>query len=106
GSTSDRSDTAGPGWLRRLVPYLRKHRRDVVVVFAAALGGMAITAVLPLFVRAAVDEAIVPAVSGGPARSIGPILVGVAVLGVVRFALSFVRRFGAGRLGIDIEYDL
>ena len=27
-------------------------------------------------------------------------------LGLVRFGLSFARRFGAGRLGIDVEYDM
>ena len=30
----------------------------------------------------------------------------MAALGAVRFGLSFARRFGAGRLGIDVEYDM
>ena len=96
----------GRGWLRRLAPYIRRHRRDAVLVFGAALGGMAITAVLPLVMRAVVDEAIVPAVRGEPARAAGPLLWTMVALGLVRFGLAFVRRFGAGRLGIDIEYDL
>ncbi len=99
-------DAARNGWLRRLVPYIERHRRDAAVVFVAALGGMAVTAVLPLFVRAVVDDSIVPSVQGGVVRPIGPLLVAMALLGLVRFGLSFVRRFGAGRLGIDIEYDL
>ena len=87
-------------------PYLRRHMRDVVLVFGAALVGMAITAVLPLLTRAIVDDAIVPDASGGPARDLEPLLVAMLVLGLARFGLSFARRFGAGRLGIDVEYDM
>lgn len=102
-------ETSAPdraGWLRRLAPYIARHRRDAVLVFGAALGGMAVTAVLPLLMKVVVDEAIVPATRGEPARAMGPLLWAMLGLGVIRFGLSFVRRFGAGRLGIDIEYDL
>ncbi|HZB71821.1 MAG TPA: ABC transporter ATP-binding protein, partial [Acidimicrobiales bacterium] len=97
---------AGSGWLRRMWPYLRRHMRDVVLVFGAALVGMGITAVLPLLTRAIVDDAIVPDAGGGPARDLEPLLVAMLVLGLARFGLSFARRFGAGRLGIDVEYDM
>ncbi|MBK5222813.1 MAG: ABC transporter ATP-binding protein [Acidimicrobiia bacterium] len=102
----DRTAGKAPGWLRRLAPYLRRHRRDAALVFGAAFGGMGITAVLPLVMKVIVDESIVPAVRGESSRAIGPLLGVMLGLGVVRFALSFVRRFGAGRLGIDIEFDL
>jgi ATP-binding cassette subfamily B protein len=96
----------GAGWIRRLWPYLRRHRRDLFLVFGAALVGMAVTSVLPLLMRAVVDKAIVPALRGHAGRSITPYLVAMLGLGIVRFALSFVRRFGAGRLGIDVEFDM
>jgi ATP-binding cassette, subfamily B, bacterial len=94
------------GWLRRMWPYLRNHRRDLVVVFGAALAGTGITAALPLLTRAVVDDAIVPRGAGRPAADLAPLLVAMLVLGLVRFGLSFARRFGAGRLGIDVEYDM
>jgi ATP-binding cassette, subfamily B, bacterial len=94
------------GWLRKMWPYLRRHRRDVVLVFGAALLGVGITAVLPLLTRAIVDDAIVPDADGHPARDLAPLLMAMLVLGLVRFGLSFARRFGAGRLGIDVEYDM
>ncbi len=94
------------GWLRRMWPYLTAHRRDMLVVFGAALLGMAITATLPLLVRAVVDDAVAPAAAGSPARDLAPLLVAMIVLSLLRFALSFARRFGAGRLGIDVEYDM
>jgi ATP-binding cassette subfamily B protein len=87
-------------------PYLRSHRRDVVLVFGAALAGTAITAVLPLLVRAIIDDAVVPDASGDTARDLAPLLIAMVGLGLVRFGLSFARRFGAGRLGIDVEYDM
>ena len=45
----------GPGWLRRMWPYLRRHKKDLVLVFGAALLGTGITAVLPLLTRSIVD---------------------------------------------------
>jgi ATP-binding cassette subfamily B protein len=87
-------------------PYMRRHRRDLVLVFGAALAGMVITAVLPLLIRAVVDNAIVPDSTGHPSQPLAPLLLAMLVLGVIRFALSFARRFGAGRLGIDVEYDM
>jgi ATP-binding cassette subfamily B protein len=97
---------APPGWLRRMWPYLAAHRRDMSVVFGAALAGMAITATLPLLTRAIVDDAVAPAAAGGPARDLAPLLLAMLALSLVRFGLSFARRFGAGRLGIDVEYDM
>ncbi len=94
------------GWVRRMWPYLRRHTKDLVVVFGAALAGTAVTAVLPLLIRAVVDDAIVPHTLGKPAADLAPLLIAMLVLGLLRFGLSFLRRFGAGRLGIDIEYDM
>jgi len=111
GLTSPDDAGAGPGqpgggWLRRMWPYMRHHMRDLVMVFGAALAGMVITAVLPLLIRAVVDNAIVPDSTGQPSQPLGPLLLAMLGLGIVRFALSFARRFGAGRLGIDVEYDM
>jgi ATP-binding cassette, subfamily B, bacterial len=94
-------ETAEPGWVRRMWPFLRPHWPDLALVFGAALASTAITASLPLVTRTIVDDAIM-----SPTRSIGPLLVIVAVLGVVRFAISFLRRWGAGRVGINLEFDL
>jgi ATP-binding cassette, subfamily B, bacterial len=96
----------GPGWLRRMWPYLRRHTKDLVLVFGAALLGTGITAVLPLLTRSIVDDALKPVVAHQAAQSLTPLLTAMLVLGVIRFGLSFVRRFGAGRLGIDVEYDM
>ena len=92
---------APAGWIRRTLPYLLRHRRDLLIVFGAALGGMAVTAAIPLVMRSVVDDAIL-----ADDRPVAPFLVALLVLGVVRFALSFLRRYGAGRISIDIEFDM
>ncbi|HVM09663.1 MAG TPA: ABC transporter ATP-binding protein [Acidimicrobiales bacterium] len=100
------NERAEPGWVRRMWPYLARHKRDVALVFGAALTGMAATSVIPLLMRAVVDDAIVPALEGRDGSPLLPLLTALVALGIVRFGLSFVRRFGAGRLGVDIEFDM
>src|SRR5687768_6367925 len=90
----------GPGWIRRMVPYVRRHLRDAVLVFGAAIAGMGLTAVLPLLQKEIIDRGIFGR------QSLTPYLLGLIALGLLRLGLSFVRRFGAGRLGIDIEFDM
>jgi ATP-binding cassette subfamily B protein len=98
---------SGQGWLRRMWGYLAAHLGAVILVFGASLIGMAVTAVLPLLMKGVVDDAIVPALAGkATARAAFPFLATMVVLGFVRFGVSFVRRFFAGRLGIDVEYDM
>ena len=95
------------GWLRRMWGYLAAHLGAVILVFGASLIGMGVTVVLPLLMRGVIDDAIVPALEGrATARAAFPFLAGMVVLGLIRFALAFVRRFYAGRLGIDVEYDM
>jgi ATP-binding cassette, subfamily B, bacterial len=92
---------AAPGWIRRMLPFLQPHWRDLALVFGAALASTGVTAVLPLVTRTIVDDAIM-----SPSRALGPLLVLLAAMGVFRFAISFLRRWGAGRVGINIEFDL
>ena len=57
-TTSDAADPAEPGWIRRMMPFLRPHWRDLALVFGAALGSTLATVVLPLVTRTIVDDAI------------------------------------------------
>ncbi|MGH9041780.1 MAG: ABC transporter ATP-binding protein [Acidimicrobiia bacterium] len=88
------------GWLRRLRPLLRRHRRNLALSFVGSVVGMGATVLTPLVLRAVVD-----AVTRGEAAS------GVAIglllaLGVVRFVAAVARRLYAGRVSYDVEYDL
>ncbi|GAA4326889.1 hypothetical protein GCM10023162_32880 [Klenkia terrae] len=89
------------GWLRRLVGYCLRHRADLVGAFAAALIGSVIAAGIPLVVRAVVDDVV-----AGGTSSVAPYVWLLVVAGVVRFGAGFVRRYLAGRLSLDVQYDL
>ncbi|SDG52321.1 ABC transporter ATP-binding protein [Klenkia brasiliensis] len=89
------------GWLRRLVGYCLRHRGDLVGAFAAALVGSVIAAGVPLVVREVVDDVV-----AGGTRSVAPYVWLLVVAGFVRFAAGFTRRYLAGRLSLDVQYDL
>ena len=96
------SSAAAPaGWLRRLVGYCWVYRGSVVLAFGASLLGMAVAAGVPLIERLIVDQAVL--------KKSQPLLPWIMVLvgaGLVRFGLSFVRRYIGGRLSLDVQHDL
>ena len=51
--------TRKTSWLRRLWPFLARHKRKVFVAFAVSLGTTLITVSIPLIERAVVDNVIV-----------------------------------------------
>ncbi len=104
-ATAQRQAPAPEGWLRRLIGYCLRHRFDLFGAFAAALVGSVIAAVVPLLTRAVVDR-VVAAGSSGAAVHVTPFVVALVGAGALRFGAGFVRRFLAGRLSLDVQYDL
>jgi len=50
-----------PGWVRKLWPFLKRHKRHVLVAFGVAIAGQVITSLLPLVQRAIIDDTITTA---------------------------------------------
>ncbi|HEX8094008.1 ABC transporter ATP-binding protein, partial [Jatrophihabitans sp.] len=95
-----------PSWLRRLAGYCLRHRFDLFGSFGAALAGSLVLAAVPLIVKHVIDIVSQPQQPGVPRASVAPwvaLLVGVAL---VQYVLTFVRRYTAGRLSLDVQYDL
>ncbi|HSP38793.1 MAG TPA: ABC transporter ATP-binding protein [Frankiaceae bacterium] len=92
---------ANQGWLRRLVGYCLRHRRDLFIAFGAAVVGSVVSAVTPLVARHVVD--LVDRNSSSP---IWPWAVLLIFAGVIRFGVGFTRRFRAGRLALDVQRDM
>ena len=93
------------GWLRRLLGYCARHRLDLSIAAGAAILGAVLSAAVPLIIRHVVDE-VAHGDESGPSQGIGPwvaLLIGAAVL---TYATTFARRFAAGRLSLDVQYDL
>jgi ATP-binding cassette, subfamily B, bacterial len=89
------------GWIRRLLSYLLRHRRDLVVALSAALLGSAATAMVPLVERHVIDHVI-----GGSHSSIWVWLVLLLALAAAAFGFAFLRRYLGGRLALAVQYDL
>ncbi len=92
---------APKGWLRQLGSTLRPHRGKVVLALGAAGAGQAVAALTPLIERHIIDRVIVVHQS-----SLTPWIVTLVGAGLVRFGAAFVRRYWAGRVSLDVQYDL
>ncbi|MDP9387580.1 MAG: ABC transporter ATP-binding protein/permease [Actinomycetota bacterium] len=87
--------------MRRLLPYLRAHGRDVVVAFGAAVVGLTVTALTPLVQKVIVDDVVL-----GHRRPLAPWLALLVLAGLVRFGAAHVRRYVGGRVALDVQHDL
>ena len=86
---------------RRLLGFLRPYRRPLIVSLALAWLAMGMTVLIPLLIGSAVD-----AIKDGNRDDILPLALGLLGAGVLRLALTVGRRLIAGRVSLDVEYDL
>ncbi|GHF46758.1 ABC transporter [Amycolatopsis bartoniae] len=89
------------GWIRRLAAAAWRHPWLVVLSLTAAVVSVGFQAASPLFVRAAVDDAV-----GGDTGQLGLLAGGLVGVQVLMFATAFVRRYVGGRLALDVQHDL
>ncbi|MDX3229852.1 ABC transporter ATP-binding protein [Streptomyces sp. ME19-01-6] len=89
------------GWARRLIRYCWRYRRDVTLALGASLGGMAVTALVPLVTKLIIDDVIVE-----HHRSLAPWATLLVIGALVVYGLTFLRRYYGGRLALDVQHDL
>ncbi|MCZ4102003.1 ABC transporter ATP-binding protein [Streptomyces sp. So13.3] len=89
------------GWLRRLVGYCWRYRRNVLLALGASLGGMAVTALVPLVPKLIIDDVVL-----AHDRPLLPWAIVLVVAAVAVYVLTYVRRFYGGRLALDVQHDL
>ena len=87
--------------LRRLLGFLRPYRRTVIWSLVFAWAAMVMTVVIPLLVGSAVD-----AIENDDRSALLPLAIGIAAAGLLRLGLTVVRRLIAGRVSVDVEFDL
>ncbi len=95
------SETARPGWLRRLFGVCWAHPGTTVTAAVAALGGLGIGALGPLLTGMVIDDA-----TGGRTGRLSLLIAALIGLAVIRYAASFLRRFAGGRLSLAVQHDL
>src|SRR5579875_2472561 len=89
------------GWLRRLAPLWWAHRRLIAFALLASVLSAIMESVAPLLQKVVIDSAILH-----HRDSIDPLLVALGVVYAARFAFGGLRRFSAGRVSWDTNYDL
>jgi len=89
------------GWIRRLTSSCAAHPVLLAVCVGASGIGTALGGITPLLTRRAVDDAVARRVDDLP--TVLTVLAGLALLA---FVLTFVRRYVAGRLALDVQFDL
>ncbi|HVX42770.1 MAG TPA: ABC transporter ATP-binding protein [Mycobacteriales bacterium] len=88
-------------WLRRLFGYCLRFRLELLLAFGGAVLAMLVSAVTPLIVRQVIDNVV-----AGNDRPLAPWIIALLAAGLVRFGSGFVRRYHAGKLAVDVQYEL
>src|SRR3984957_18448405 len=89
------------GWLRRLSPLWWAHRRVVAIALIASVISSATLAVTPWLQKIVIDSAILH-----HTYRLAPLLELMGGVFALQFVFSGIRRFSAGRVSWDIDYDL
>ena len=89
------------GWLRRLLPFLMAHRRNVFIAFGVSIAGQAVAALTPIIEQHIVDDVVI-----AHRRPLAPWLTLLIAAGVFGFFAAYVRRFVGGRVSLDVQFDL
>ena len=96
------------GWIRRLVGYMKPHKKNAYIAFGVAIGGQLIQSLLPLVQRVVIDDVITPEAQHGKGHgeALAPWLILMILMGVATFIFAYFRRFRGGRIALDVQHDL
>ena len=89
------------GWIRRLVGYMKPHKKNAYVAFGVAIGGQLIQSLLPAVQKVVIDDVITH-----HKKPLAPWLTLMIVMGVFTFVFAYLRRFRGGRIALDVQHDL
>src|SRR5580692_9893121 len=92
---------ASVGWVRRLLPWLLPHWRNVAIALGGAVAGALISSATPLVEREILDNVILRHRS-----ALAPWLVVLAGFAAGSFVAAYLRRYRGGRVSLDVQRDL
>ncbi|MDD7916613.1 ABC transporter ATP-binding protein [Actinomycetospora callitridis] len=87
--------------MRRLASDCWRRPSLTVAALTASVLGVSLEAVGPLLIGTAVDRAV-----AGSTAGLGPLVIAMAAIAVVRFGAAFLRRYLGGRLSLGVQHDL
>ncbi len=88
-------------WIRRLVAYCWRFKRDVIIALIGALLYTAATLCIPLLQRAVIDNVIVK-----HTESVWPLAAGLLVAAVANFFGVYMRRYRGGKMALDVQHEM
>jgi ATP-binding cassette subfamily B protein len=90
---------------RRLMGFLRPYRRSVILSLVFAWAAMGMTVLIPWLIGRTVDV-IDPGSPDFDRSMVLPLALAIVGAGVLRLGLTVVRRLIAGKVSVDVEFDL
>jgi ATP-binding cassette, subfamily B, bacterial len=95
------------GWIRRLLPVLKPHRKVLYGMFAASIVMLGMQLSIPQVIRSATDNVLTfEPPPGAPEPSLTPYIWALVVLGLGQFVFGYVQRFGMQRAAFELESSL
>lgn len=85
----------------RLIGFLRPYRKAVLGSLGFAWLAMGMTVLIPLLIGQAIDG-----IEEGDRSVLLPLAIGLVGAGILRLGLTVVRRLIAGKVSVDVEFDL
>jgi ATP-binding cassette subfamily B protein len=90
------------GWIRRLLPFVKAHRRDAFIAFGVSFLGVGLVqGSTPWVERRIVDRVLV-----AHREALAPWMALLVFFGVANFVGGYIRRYFGGRVSLDVQYDI
>ena len=84
------TDVKKQGWIRRLVGYMKPHKKNAYIAFGVAIGGQLIQSLLPIVQKVVIDDVITPQAKGDqPGRALAPWLALMIAMSVFTFVFAY-----------------
>jgi ATP-binding cassette subfamily B protein len=91
----------GVGWLRRLGPFVRRHRAAVVASLVMSVVAQILIGLLPLIQQMILDHSIIR-----HQRPMLPLIGALILAGAFGFTTNYGRRYFAAKVAVGLQHDL
>ena len=88
-------------WLRRLIGYTWRFKRDVILSVIGALFYVAASLAIPLLQRGVIDNVIVTRT-----ESVWPLAIGLIIAAIANFGGVYLRRYHGGKVALDVQHAM
>jgi ATP-binding cassette subfamily B protein len=88
-------------WLRRLIGYTWRFKRDVILSVIGALFYVAASLAIPLLQRDVIDSVIVT-----HTESVWPLAIGLIIAAIANFGGVYLRRYHGAKVALDVQHAM